>query len=199
ARGSGVARGGIDEVTSEELLRAGEQANAELAVARAELAALRSREEEAEQVAAQMRVELERLRYSEDELRAEVEALRKTPTDQHPAVDVPLAGAGNGSPSDGGNAEALALTRRQLEALLDGALEHKAQSDSLATRIDELSDRVDELARERDRAERELSECRQRGRQRERELDDLRQQLSHTGRELARAQGELKRFRSSPS
>jgi chromosome segregation ATPase len=81
----------------------------------------------------------------------------------------------------------------QLEALLEGAALHREEMERFQSQLAEMDALVKELQHERDDLDARLVECdRVRGEQRV-TVQELRDELLRVGRDLARAQGELRR------
>lgn len=89
--------------------------------------------------------------------------------------------------------EQLQTRDRQLEALLEGATLHRQECDRLQTQLVDFEELMQEMRIERDRLELQLNECNQRRMAQSVHEQKLETEVIRLGRELARAQGELKR------
>jgi chromosome segregation ATPase/ubiquinone/menaquinone biosynthesis C-methylase UbiE len=91
--------------------------------------------------------------------------------------------------------ERLRVRERQLEALLEGAALHREETERLQAQIAEMDALCEELQGERTALEGRFAEAERRLAEQRTTGQELRDELLRVGRELARAQGELRRCR----
>jgi len=102
---------------------------------------------------------------------------------------------------DGGNGESAAdsselllVRQRQLDVLLEGAALHERETAQLQQRLGEMEKLAEKLHHERDELELQLSDCRRQAERDGERHELLRREVTDLGRQLAVAQGQLKRL-----
>lgn len=203
------------EQRCDRLIDEAERANEQLKRAQMELEDARAVHGDGERVAAELRrarkriAEIEptsdklvRAQHRVEQLEGE---LREAERKLEERAAQPQGRAGNGQSGRGvvaaevsvdNQTEILEMRKRQLDAMLEGAMVHKRETERMQARLAEMAELVDELRGERDSLERKLRDCRRRNETEGQRAERYRRELSTIGRQLAEAEGELKRYRA---
>ncbi|MCC6750728.1 MAG: methyltransferase domain-containing protein [Deltaproteobacteria bacterium] len=199
-----LQRDGRNARQAEERLRDAEQAMAELRETKRELVELRERVRDvdgASEELEQLRLDAERHKRDVKELERlarELQAARAEVTRLEQAAARGGAAPVGRAPVEAEANELLRVRQHQLEALLEGAALHRDEAERLAARLAELNSLCDELKDEREELARQLEQCRRTSAAYQQQADGARRELTELGRELARTQGELKRYKGEP-
>jgi chromosome segregation ATPase len=91
--------------------------------------------------------------------------------------------------------ELLRVRERQIDALLEGATQHRGEVERLSARIEELNELAEELRNEREEVEARLARADQKITSEQSRAEGYRSELVDQGRQLALVEGELMRTR----